>query len=181
MRPLKLDIHAFGPYAGQQVIDFSELGEYRFFLIHGPTGSGKTALLDAMCYALYGETSGKVRNGENMRSDYATETEATEVTFDFAVGDSFYRVRRAPRQQTARKRGSGLMEIGESASLFRLGDSGQETAVLAEKTQKVTAEVERILGFRGDQFRQVVLLPQGEFRRPPTRAPGPSMNRRGVP
>ena len=165
MRPLKLDIHAFGPYAGQQVIDFSELGEYRFFLIHGPTGSGKTALLDAMCYALYGETSGKVRNGENMRSDYATETEATEVTFDFAVGDSFYRVRRAPRQQTARKRGSGLMEIGESASLFRLGDSGQETAVLAEKTQKVTAEVERILGFRGDQFRQVVLLPQGEFRR----------------
>ncbi|MHC1761365.1 MAG: AAA family ATPase [Negativicutes bacterium] len=165
MRPLKLDIHAFGPYAGRQVIDFSELGEYRFFLIHGPTGSGKTALLDAMCYALYGETSGKVRNGENMRSDYATETETTEVTFDFAVGDSLYRVRRAPRQQTARKRGAGLMEIGESASLYRIGDSGREVAVLAEKTQKVTAEVERILGFRGDQFRQVVLLPQGEFRR----------------
>jgi exonuclease SbcC len=165
MRPLQLDIQAFGPYAGRQVIDFAELREYRFFLIHGPTGSGKTALLDAMCYALYGETSGKLRNGENMRSDYASEAEATEVTFDFAVGQQNYRVRRAPKQQVARKRGTGLTEIGESACLFRLDESRQEVAVLAEKTQKVTAEIERILGFRGDQFRQVVVLPQGEFRR----------------
>ena len=165
MRPIKLDIRAFGPYAGQQVIDFSELGAYRFFLIHGPTGSGKTSLLDAMCYALYGETSGKVRSGENMRSDYAAETDSTEVTFDFALGQELYRVRRAPKQKIARKRGTGFTEIGESASLFRLNSDGEEIAVLAEKTQRVTAEVQRILGFRGDQFRQVVLLPQGEFRR----------------
>ena len=165
MRPIKLDIRAFGPYAGQQMIDFAELGTYRFFLIHGPTGSGKTSLLDAMCYALYGETSGKVRSGENMRSDYAAEAESTEVTFDFAVGQELYRVRRAPKQKIARKRGVGFTEIGESAVLFRLDADGEETAVLAEKTQKVTSEVQRILGFRGDQFRQVVLLPQGEFRR----------------
>ncbi len=165
MRPIKLDIRAFGPYAGQQMIDFSELGAYRFFLIHGPTGSGKTSLLDAMCYALYGETSGKVRSGENMRSDYAAETDVTEVSFDFAVGQELYRVRRAPKQKIARKRGVGFTEIGESAALFRLNVDGEETAVLAEKTQKVTSEVQRILGFRGDQFRQVVLLPQGEFRR----------------
>ena len=165
MRPLLLDIKAFGPYAGHQVIDFSELGNFRFFLIHGPTGSGKTALLDAMCYALYGDTSGKVRSGENMRSDYATDTELTEVTFDFAVGQGLYRVRRSPKQFVARKRGSGLTETGESATLFRLDESLQEVTVLAEKTQKVTAEVQRILGFRSDQFRQVVLLPQGDFRR----------------
>ena len=116
MRPIKLDIRAFGPYAGQQVIDFSELGAYRFFLIHGPTGSGKTSLLDAMCYALYGETSGKVRSGENMRSDYAAETDSTEVTFDFALGQEVYRVRRAPKQKIARKRGTGFTEIGESAA-----------------------------------------------------------------
>lgn len=165
MRPIHLDIQAFGPYAGRQAIDFSELRDYRFFLIHGPTGSGKTALLDAMCYALYGETSGKVRSGENLRSDYAAETEATEVTFDFAVGQQLYRVRRAPRQRIARKRGSGLTEIGESAALFRIDATGREVSSLAEKTQKVTAEIQRILGFRGDQFRQVVLLPQGDFRR----------------
>ncbi len=169
MRPLHLDINAFGPYAGHQAIDFSELKDYRFFLIHGPTGSGKTALLDAMCYALYGDTSGgtggKARSGENMRSDYATDTEVTEVTFDFAVGQSLYRVRRSPKQWVARKRGSGLTENGESACLCRIDEDRQEVAALAEKTQKVTAEVQRILGFRSDQFRQVVLLPQGDFRR----------------
>lgn len=169
MRPMRLDIQAFGPYADRQRIDFSELGAYRFFLIHGPTGSGKTSLLDAMCYALYGETSGgagsKARSGENMRSDYAAEADPTEVIFDFAVGQDLYRVRRSPRQQIARKRGTGFTEIGESAMLFRLDALGCEVAALAEKSQKVTAEVQRILGFRGDQFRQVVLLPQGEFRR----------------
>lgn len=165
MRPLRLQLQAFGPYAGLQTVDFSELGDYRFFLIHGPTGSGKTALLDAMCYALYGETSGKLRSGENMRSDFAVETEATEVTFDFAVGADSYRVRRSPRQQVARRRGAGFTETGESAALFRLGQDGREAVAMAEKAQKVNLEIQRILGFRGDQFRQVVLLPQGEFRR----------------
>jgi len=169
MRPLHLDIQAFGPYASHQAIDFSELKDYHFFLIHGPTGSGKTALLDAMCYALYGEvsggTGGKARNGENMRSDFATTDEITEVSFDFAVGQELYRVRRSPKQWVARKRGSGLMESSESASLFRLDEERREVTALAEKSQKVTAEVQRILGFQSDQFRQVVLLPQGDFRR----------------
>ena len=95
MRPLHLDIQAFGPYAGRQEIDFSELKDYRFFLIHGPTG-------------------------ENMRSDYATDDQITEVTFDFVVGQDRYRVRRAPKQRIARKRGTGFTEIGESAVLFQL-------------------------------------------------------------
>ena len=165
MRPLYLELKAFGPYAEQQSIDFAELRDYRFFLIHGPTGAGKTTLLDAMCYALYGDTSGKIRSGENMRSDYAAATLATEVQFDFAIGVDLYRVRRIPRQFVARKRGEGMMEVGENAQLFKLDDSRRETAVLAEKTSRVTAEVQRILGFKSDQFRQVVLLPQGDFRR----------------
>ena len=166
MKPLYLEVRAFGPYAGVQAIDFAELRDYRFFLIHGPTGSGKTSLLDAICYALYGDTSGKVRSGESMRSDYSGDTESTEVTFDFAVGANRYRVRRSPRQWLARKRGAGsLVEVGESACLFRLDEARRETAVLAEKSQRVTAEVQSILGFRSDQFRQVVLLPQGDFRR----------------
>lgn len=159
MKPLYLEVRAFGPYAGVQAIDFAELRDYRFFLIHGPTGSGKTSLLDAICYALYGDTSGKVRSGESMRSDYSGDTESTEVTFDFAVGANRYRVRRSPRQWLARKRGAGsLVEVGESACLFRLDEARRETAVLAEKSQRVTAEVQSILGFRSDQFRQVVLL-----------------------
>jgi len=165
MRPLYLELKAFGPYAGQQSIDFAELRDYRFFLIHGPTGAGKTTLLDAICYALYGDTSGKIRSGENMRSDYAAATMATEVQFDFAVGADLYRVRRVPRQFVARKRGEGMMEVGENAQLFKLDDSRRETVVLAEKTSRVTTEVQRILGFKSDQFRQVVLLPQGDFRR----------------
>lgn len=166
MKPLYLEIRAFGPYAGVQAVDFSQLRDYRFFLIHGPTGSGKTSLLDAICYALYGDTSGKVRSGENMRSDYAAASEGTAVVFDFAVGENRYRVRRSPRQWLARKRGAGsLVEVGESASLYRLDETRRETAVLAEKSQRVTAEVQRLLGFRSDQFRQVVLLPQGDFRR----------------
>jgi exonuclease SbcC len=165
MRPLYLELKAFGPYADRQRIDFAELRDYRFFLIHGPTGSGKTTLLDAMCYALYGDTSGKIRSGENMRSDYAEATTVTEVCFDFAVGADWFRVRRIPRQFIARKRGEGMMEVGENAQLFKLDESRQEIAVLAEKTSRVTAEVQRILGFKSDQFRQVVLLPQGDFRR----------------
>jgi len=165
MRPLYLDITAFGPYAGRQEIDFAELGNYRFFLIHGPTGSGKTTLLDAMCYALYGDTSGKIRSGENMRSDYATETEITEVSFDFSVGQDCYRVKRIPRQQVARKRGSGLVEVAESAQLFKIDQHRQEQMLMVEKKTRVTEEIERILGFKSDQFRQVVLLPQGDFRR----------------
>ncbi len=165
MRPLYLEIKAFGPYADRQVIDFAELRDYKFFLIHGPTGSGKTTLLDAMCYALYGDTSGKIRSGENMRSDYAEATTVTEVCFDFAVGADLFRVRRIPRQFVARRRGEGMMEVGENAQLFKLDECRLETAVLAEKTTRVTAEVQRILGFKSDQFRQVVLLPQGDFRR----------------
>ena len=85
MKPNKLVITAFGPYAGTQVIDFRELGDRSFFLIHGATGAGKTTILDAICFALYGETSGNERKSEQMRSHHTKSDIATVVTFDFAL------------------------------------------------------------------------------------------------
>ncbi|KJS11914.1 MAG: hypothetical protein VR67_12180 [Peptococcaceae bacterium BRH_c8a] len=168
MRPLKLGMTAFGPYAGTQVLDFTELGQRNFFLIHGPTGSGKTAILDAMCFALYGDASGAQRDGKQMRSDHADLSLATEVEFDFSVGRECYRIRRNPEQERPKKRGAGTTVMQGNATLWKrtgVVEPGEEGAVLATGTSKVTEAVESLLGFRSEQFRQVVMLPQGEFRR----------------
>ncbi len=168
MRPLKLTISAFGPYAGTQVIDFSELGERTFFLIHGPTGSGKTTILDAVCFALYGDTSGAERKGEQMRSDHAGITWPTEITFDFAIGADIFRILRYPEQKRPKKRGEGTTVMPANATLWKrtgLAGDGEEGAVQAAGWSRVTEEVEKLLGFKSSQFRQVVILPQGEFRR----------------
>ncbi len=162
MRPIYLEMSAFGPYAGRQIVDFRQLGERNLFLIYGPTGAGKTTVLDAMCYALYGETSGNERTGAHMRSEYALPGEETYVFFSFSVGEKQYRVERKPEQETAKKRGSGLRKSPASARLYELKDGTAEEVIA---TKNVREEVERILGFKAEQFRQVVLLPQGDFRK----------------
>lgn len=163
MKPLKLILRAFGPFAGEQIIDFNELADRTFFLIHGPTGSGKTCLLDAICYALYGETSGGDREGKQMRSDHADPGVSTEVIFDFALGDERYRAARQPEQRRPRMRGEGDMVAPAKATLWRLRSDGADE-ILASKGNTTTEEIERLLGFKASQFRQVVLLPQGKFR-----------------
>lgn len=164
MRPNKLAITAFGPYAGTEVIDFGELGTRSFFLIHGPTGSGKTSILDAMCFALYGVTSGAERDGKQMRSQYASPQQLTQVVFDFTIGQKNYRIERSPVQEIAKKRGSGTTTVAAQATLWhRLDDEPVE--VLAVGWSHVTEAVEQLLKFKSTQFRQVVMLPQGEFRR----------------
>jgi exonuclease SbcC len=168
MKPVKLTISAFGPYAGTQVIDFSELGERTFFLIHGPTGSGKTTILDAICFALYGDTSGAERKGEQMRSGHADLTEPTEITFDFTIGADTFRILRCPEQERPKKRGEGTTTMPANATLWKrtgVTEDAEEGAVLAGGWSRVTEEVEKLLGFKSSQFRQVVMLPQGEFRR----------------
>lgn len=167
MRPLKLTMSAFGPYAGTQVLDFTELGGRSFFLIHGPTGSGKTTILDAICFSLYGDTSGAQRDGRQMRSDHTDHSIITEITFDFAVGSETYRVRRSPDQERPKRRGEGTTSMPSDATLWRRTGFAREEdgAVLASGTKKVTEAVEKLLGFKSPQFRQVVLLPQGEFRK----------------
>jgi exonuclease SbcC len=173
MRPIRLAMRAFGPFGGEQVVDFRELGDRTFFLIHGPTGSGKTTVLDAICYALYGDTSGKERDGSDMRSHHADPSVLTEVTFDFSLGSDVYRVARTPEQERPKKRGEGMTTDRAKATLWRLAgepdragsiEAGAGT-VLASRWSSVSEEIERLLGFRSEQFRQVVMLPQGQFRR----------------
>jgi exonuclease SbcC len=167
MKPIRLVMQAFGPYAGEHSLDFRQLGDRSLFLIHGPTGSGKTTILDAMCFALYGDTSGAERDGKKMRSDNADPSLLTEVTFDFSLGGETYRVSRRPDQERPKKRGGGTTTERAQATLWRrtgLTDDAEEGDVLAAKWEKVTEEIERVFGFRSDQFRQVVILPQGQFR-----------------
>lgn len=167
MRPIRLYLRAFGPYADEQVIDFRELGESTFFLIHGPTGSGKTSILDGITFALYGDTSTTDRQARQMRSDYAPLHVTTEVVFDFSLGNELYRIRRSPEQFCPKKRGDGFTKKAPEATLWSrtgLTDHTSEGKVLAGSYSETTAEVEKILGFRSDQFKQVVVLPQGQFR-----------------
>ena len=153
-------MRAFGPYAGETVIDFEKLQGRHLFLICGPTGAGKTTILDAMCYALYGKTSGD-RTGEKMRSDYADSSERTEVIFDFMLGDKTYRAARSPAQMVDKKRGSGQTMAAMQASLSELED-GKEINTLRTGIEEAAG---KLIGLNADQFCQVILLPQGDFRK----------------
>lgn len=163
MKPLKLKISAFGPYSGVQEIDFSELKGKSIFLIHGPTGAGKTSILDAICFALYGDTSGAERTGKSMRSHYANLEDLTEIIFDFELKDKKYRIKRVPEQERMKKSGTGTTFQLPEASIYSIDDEGNEQ-IIQSNWNSVTSEVKKIIGFESDQFRQVIMLPQGKFR-----------------
>ena len=163
MKPISLTIEAFGPYRDSVTLDFNELQNHSMFLISGPTGAGKTSILDAMVYALYGEPSGEVRKTDAIRSDFAEPQHMTRVDFSFAIGDAQYRVERLPKQLVAKKRGTGMREQNASATVYEMKDG--EWTVIATSAAAIRDTIQRIIGFRKDQFLQVVLLPQGEFRK----------------
>ena len=163
MKPISLTIEAFGPYRDLVTLDFSALQDHSMFLISGPTGAGKTSILDAMVYALYGEPSGEVRKTDAIRSDFAEPERMTRVDFSFAIGEAQYRVERLPKQLVAKKRGTGMREQNASATVYEMKDG--EWKVIATSAAAIRDTVQRIIGFRKDQFLQVVLLPQGEFRK----------------
>ena len=163
MKPISLTIEAFGPYRDSVTLDFNELQNHSMFLISGPTGAGKTSILDAMVYALYGEPSGEVRKTDAIRSDFAEPERMTRVDFSFAIGEAQYRVERLPKQLVAKKRGTGMREQNASATVYEMKDG--EWKVIATYAAAIRDTVQRIIGFRKDQFLQVVLLPQGEFRK----------------
>ena len=167
MKPLRLSMRAFGPYAGEQNLDFTVLGPATCFLIHGPTGAGKTSILDAICFALYGEASGGERDPRRLRSDHAEPGTLTEVVFDFSLGAESYRVSRSPEQERPKARGAGTTTQQPKATLWRRTGAApdEEGEVLATQASRVTAEIERLLGFKSDQFTGVVMLPQGKFRK----------------
>ena len=159
MKPLQLTMRAFGAYAGEQIIDFTLLGDKNFFLIHGPTGSGKTTILDAISFALYGSASGDLRESKNLRSDYAPAEQKTEVEFTFKSGEYIYQVLRAPEQELKKQRGEGTRKVPAAAALFKILTDGSKEP-LAAKSDEVTKKITELIGFKAEQFRQIVLLPR---------------------
>jgi len=162
MRPLYLKLQAFGPFAATEEIDFTQFGAQAFFLIHGPTGAGKTTLLDAICFALYGDTSGGERSAQAMRSANAAAGLRTEVTLEFSLGAQRYRIVRSPAQERPKQRGEGLVSETPKAQLDVFDGNGWVSK--AGQPGKVNDAVRELLGFDSAQFRQVIVLPQGRFR-----------------
>ena len=170
MRPLRLEMEAFGSFADRQEIDFEALGGRRLFLIHGPTGAGKSTILEAICFALYGSPTGgsDVAAATHLRSHHAEPDRLARVALDFALGEKRYRVERSPRQRRKKRRGEGFVEERGTATLLRfkpgagVDDPGEP---IATKQSDVDTAVRDLLGLDRAQFRQVILLPQGEFRK----------------
>ncbi|MGB0894644.1 MAG: AAA family ATPase [Parashewanella sp.] len=164
MKPELLSMTAFGPFADTQQIQFTDFSENALFLINGPTGAGKTTILDGICFALYGRSTGNEREASQMRCDMAAEETITEVTFEFSLGDYRYRVRRVPEQERKKKSGDGFTQQKPEAQLYRIDAKGEETLLVEVKVSEATAEIEQLLGLDVEQFRQVMVLPQGKFR-----------------
>ena len=155
MRPIKLKIQAFGPYIKPVELDFEKnLSGKQIFLIHGATGAGKTTILDAICFALYGTASGDERDGVMMRSKGISDKINTEVEFSFALGEKIYNVSRIlsynPNRKTNKNQISANIEL--------------DGEIIETQSTRVTNMITELLGFNVKQFRQVVLLPQGEFK-----------------
>ena len=160
MRPLHLELTAFGPYPRTQAIDFGALGGGDLFLIHGPTGAGKTSIFDGLTYALFGRLAG-TRGVDRIRADRAGPQVQTRVVLRFRMGDVTWRVERTPEWERPKKRGDGTTTEAAGASLWREG----EAKPVATGATDVTTEITGLLGMDVDQFTQVALLPQGEFKR----------------
>jgi len=162
MRPNRLTMTAFGPYRDQETIDYLLLEDRRLFVISGMTGAGKTSIFDAISYALYGAASGEDRADVRMlRSHFADEDVHTSVDFHFTVGKRSYRVFR----QMGHRKGSNKSETGAKIELYET-TSGQDVPCLDKFTvPEVNAKLESIIGLTREQFSQIVMLPQGEFRK----------------
>ena len=163
MRPILLRMAAFGPFAAVEEIDFRQLGTNPLFLINGPTGAGKSTILDAICFALYGETTGNEREAKEMRCDHADPATLTEVTLEFELANSRYRISRIPDQSRPKSRGEGTTEQKSRAELYRL-EGDEEILLVAPKITEATEEIVNLTGLSAEQFRQVMVLPQGKFR-----------------
>ena len=164
MKALKLTIQAFGPFAKTQKIDFSLFGETSLYLINGNTGSGKTTILDAINFALYGDTTGKEREASDMRCDYADASLPTEVIFEFQLSEKIYRIQRMPKQEIKKSRGEGSTTKAAEANLWEVTTDGESSLLVPRKVSEVTKKIIELMGLNSEQFRQVMVLPQGRFR-----------------
>ena len=164
MKPVLLTLQAFGPFAAKETSDFRHLGESPLFLINGATGAGKSTGWDAICFALSGKTAGAEREASQMRCDFADAHTLTEVILEFSLHDKTYRVRRVPAQERAKVHGEGMTLQQTEAQLWELSDTGEEQLLVAKKANEATYEIEQLTGLSVEQFRQVMILPQGKFR-----------------
>lgn len=164
MRPLTLKMTAFGPFPAEELIDFRRFGESPLFLIEGSTGAGKTSILDAICCALYGVTTGGERQAQEMRCDMAEPQLLTEVELVFELRGETYRIRRVPEQQRPRKRGEGFTQQSTEAQLWHIQADGEERVLVAKKSTEANNKIRELTGLEAEQFRQVMVLPQGQFR-----------------
>lgn len=173
MRPLKLSMSAFGPYAATQTVDFREATDAGLFGIYGPTGSGKSSIFSAMTFALFGEAAKKEQPMTTLRSAHADADLLTEVSFVFELGAKRYLIKRQPEQMRPKARGDGETGHSHAAWLFDVTNVDLDTidldgcgTILAEKKVGLVAtQLTEILGYGAEQFRQIVLLPQGRFEK----------------
>ena len=163
MKPVKLTMKNFGPYENV-TIDFERLAQTSLFLISGKTGTGKTTIFDGMTFALYGETTGGVRLGKEMRSNFAEPSTKTAVTFEFTHQELVYQVSREPEQVLNKRVGEGTTVRPAKVSLTVFDLQGKELKQLT-KSKEVQIFVEELLHLNAQQFTQIVLLPQGDFRK----------------
>ena len=159
MRPLKLTIAGFGPYAGTQELDFELLGSSGLYLITGDTGAGKTTIFDAITFALFGEASGDNRSVDMLRSKYAGSGDPTFVELTFSYGGEVYTVRRNPQYERAKAKGSGTTKQLADAVFYR--PNGEPITKLKE----VDRAIRDIIGLSREQFAQVAMISQGDFRK----------------
>ncbi len=157
MRPTRLVMSAFGPYAGVCEIDMEQLGEQGLYLITGDTGAGKTTIFDAICFALFGDASGSSRETSMFRSKYADADTATFVELEFTHGGKEYYIKRNPEYMRPAKRGEGLKKELPNAEL-RMPDGS-----IVSKVKDVNTRVVEILGIGREQFSQIAMLAQGDF------------------
>ena len=163
MKPLLLKMTAFGPYKKEEIVDFRELKDNRLFVISGQTGAGKTTIFDAICFALYGSSSGSDRDQTKMmRSDFADDDTHTAVEFLFEIRQRTYRVLR----QLSHVKEGRKTATGEKYELYEVMQDGTEVAAVErQRVSDINPKLEEIVGLTYDQFSQIVMLPQGEFRK----------------
>ena len=160
MKPMKLVLSAFGPYANETAIDFTRFGEDGIFLIAGDTGAGKTTIFDAISFALYGEASGgkERRRSKSFRSDYASPRTETWVELTFQHKAETWRIRRNPEYERPKKSGEGTTTQSANATLTHV-DNGE----IIEGVNEVKTRIDELLGLTQDQFTQTVMISPREI------------------
>ena len=157
MRPLKLTMQAFGAFKDKVEINFENLGQNNIYLISGITGSGKTTIFDAICYALFNSSSGTNRGNQTLRSHYALDNTESFVELEFLFNNEKYKVLRHPSYERKKTRGEGNILEQAKAELFL------PNGKIIEKPKEVDEFIENLLGINVSQFSQIALLAQGEF------------------